>query len=190
MRSWLGGLVLALGMSGTSAARAWLADDATYCRQWVATNPEGAIRACHAAIAQAERAPERLNARSQADLWYQMALAYEIKKDGVSAIAALDRAIAVNADEGKYPYRRARQWQALGNCAKAIPDYLRAAQLLRNPKAGYVTDKNMLYQTYLDRGACHEKLGLFDTARSDYDKALALYPSAEAAKVARRRLGK
>jgi tetratricopeptide (TPR) repeat protein len=188
MRFWAGLAAIAIGVLCLNGAQAGFRDDMFSCRDLAKIGPDAAIRSCRAAIGMAERAPELLNESNRADLWFHMALAYEAKNDHTGAIQALDGAIATYAGDRRFFVWRARQWQALGDFAKAIPDHTRAIQILLNPRPGYSTDKPMLFQAYMERGAAHEKLGNAGEAIKNYDMALAVYPGAEQAIAARGRL--
>jgi tetratricopeptide (TPR) repeat protein len=136
----------------------------------------------------AERNPELLNERGRADLWFHIALAYETKQDRTKAIEALDRAIDTFTEDRRLHFRRAQNWRAIGECSKAIPDFSRSIVQHKNPSAGYTVDSSILYQAYLGRGSCQEKLGYMKLARDDYDLALALDPDSQEARTARRRV--
>lgn len=188
MRVWAGLAAAALWVNGLHWAQAGFRDDMFACRGLVKSDPDGSIRACHAAIGMAERAPDLLKGPNRADLWFHMAMAHETKNDRMGAIAALDAAIGVYSADRRFAYRRAQNWQALGECAKAIPDYTRAIQQQQNPLPGYGTDKGMLYGAYMGRGACHEKLNNPNDALKNYDLALAVFPGAEQALAAKRQI--
>lgn len=188
MRFWGGLAALALWILSFSAAQAGFRDDMLDCRGLVKSNPDASIRSCRAAIGMAERTPELLNEPNRADLWFHMALAYEAKKDFAGAIKALDGAIATYAGDRRFFLWRARQWQSLGDFGKAIPDHTRTIQILLNPKPGYATDKSMLFQSYMERGTCHEKLGNTNDAIKNYDLALGVFPGAEQALAAKRQI--
>lgn len=169
-------------------ATAGFRDDVYNCRIYVTSAPDRSIAACRAAIGLAERAPELLNEANRADLWFQMALAFEAKGDRTSAISALDSAVATYAEDKRFYWLRARQWQALGKCDKAIADLGTQIRLLQNPKPGYSTDKSSLYQAYMSRGGCHEQLRAMKLATDNYDLALAVFPGDRTATDARNRV--
>ena len=187
MRFWNWTAALAVWGFVVAPAAAGFRDDMFDCRNYVTSSPDRAISACRAAIGMAERAPELLNEANRADLWFQMALAHEAKGDRLNAIGALDSAIGTYADDKRFYWLRARQWQALGNCEKAIADLGIQIRLLQHPKPGYAPDKLSLYQAYMSRGACHETMRSIKLASDNYDLALATFPGDKKAAEARKR---
>jgi tetratricopeptide (TPR) repeat protein len=186
MLGWIR-VAAAIGILTFSPAYAGFRDDQFTCLAARGT-PDATIQACRSAIAMAERNPDLLNERNRADLWFQISQSYAQKNDRINAIGALDSAIATYSGDIRAPYFRARHFQALGQWTKAIADHDRAIQLLTSPRPGYSTDTNMLYQSYVDRGGCWEKLGDIKRATDNYDLALATIPGGYLALTARNRL--
>jgi tetratricopeptide (TPR) repeat protein len=100
--------------------------------------------------------------KPKAMYYYNMAVAYDILNDNLSAIRANTKALELNAKYTKAYYNRGISYSQIGDYNKAISDYNKAIEL--NPE--------FIHDVYFRRAEAYQAIGENEQALSDYKKTL------------------